>query len=297
MNDPDTVCHLDDFGLLRFRGADARKFLQGQLSNDLSRLQAGALLRAGLHNAYGRTLALFWLVAAGSDEVLAMAPLELLPAMHTLLRRFVLRSRLSISDDSASYRIYGLWLPQGAARPAASFAYDPQDARRALLLLGANAPPPAAAMTRERWRALDIAAGLPQLYAATSGQFVAQMLNLDLVGAVAFDKGCYTGQEVIARSHYRGRVKRRLQRFASRSPVRLAAGDSGQFDDGRSFRVLEAVQRADGCCEFLAVTALPGAAHEAHETRVVHEAEEPAPPHAAGELAFTALPLPYALPQ
>src|SRR6185312_17370732 len=72
---------------------------------------------------------------------------------------------------------------------------------------------------REVWRQLDIISGLPQVYGATSEEFVAQMLNLDLVGAIAFDKGCYTGQEVIARAHYRGRVKRRLQRFRSHRPL------------------------------------------------------------------------------
>ena len=79
---------------------------------------------------------------------------------------------------------------------------------------------------RQRWRAgrcADIAEGLPQVYAATSEAFVAQMLNLDLLGAIAFDKGCYTGQEVIARAHYRGRVKRRMQRWLNGSGISLQA--------------------------------------------------------------------------
>jgi len=109
---------------------------------------------------------------------------------------------------------------------------------------------------RETWLRHDIAAGHPQVYAATSEEFVAQMLNLDVLDAIAFDKGCYTGQEVIARAHYRGRVKRRLQRFVSRGALRLAAGDSGQLADGRAFKVVEAVQLADGRCEFLAVAPL-----------------------------------------
>ncbi len=110
---------------------------------------------------------------------------------------------------------------------------------------------------REVWRQLDISAGLPQVYGATSEEFVAQMLNLDLVGAIAFDKGCYTGQEVIARAHYRGRVKRRLQRFRTRGPLELAPGDSGELADGRAFKVVEAVRLEDGRCEFLAVAPLP----------------------------------------
>jgi folate-binding protein YgfZ len=118
------------------------------------------------------------------------------------------------------------------------------------------------------WCALDIAAGLPQVYAATSEAFVAQMLNLDLIDAIAFDKGCYTGQEVIARAHYRGKVKRRMQRFQTREAARLAAGDVGTLSDGRSFRVVDAVQRSEGRCEFLAVTTFGDAEDAAGDASV-----------------------------
>src|SRR5437762_14080280 len=87
------------------------------------------------------------------------------------------------------------------------------------------------------WERLSVAAGEPEVYAVTSEQFVAQMLNLDVLGAIAFDKGCYTGQEVIARAHYRGRVKRRLQRFVSHTPLRLQPGDTGALNDGRAVKV------------------------------------------------------------
>src|SRR5581483_7212704 len=105
---------------------------------------------------------------------------------------------------------------------------------------------------RDAWRLLDIADGVAQVYAATSEEFVAQMLNLDALGGIAFDKGCYTGQEVIARAHYRGRVKRRMQRFFSRGALKLVPGESGQLADGRTFKVVDAVQLANGRCEFLA---------------------------------------------
>ena len=108
----------------------------------------------------------------------------------------------------------------------------------------------------QAWQRLTIAAGEPQVYAATSEAFVAQMLNLDALGAIAFDKGCYTGQEIIARAHYRGKVKRRLQRFRAQVPVPLKPADDGEFPDGRSFKVVDAAQRSDGLCEFLAVTTL-----------------------------------------
>jgi folate-binding protein YgfZ len=110
-------------------------------------------------------------------------------------------------------------------------------------------------LDRESWRSADIAAGLPQVYARTSEAFVAQMLNLDELGGIAFDKGCYTGQEVIARAHYRGRVKRRLQRFHIPG-VRLSPGDSGTLTDGRAFQVVESVAAADGGSDVLAVAPL-----------------------------------------
>ena len=132
---------------------------------------------------------------------------------------------------------------------------------------------------------LAIALGVPfvVLSAALSGEFVAQMLNLDCIDAISFNKGCYTGQEVIARAHYRGRVKRRLQRFATQTV--LQPGASGHLQDGRAFRVVDAVVQNGGGCEFLAVVPLAhndevGTAADADATRIIAED----------------LPLPYALP-
>jgi folate-binding protein YgfZ len=163
---------------------------------------------------------------------------------------------------------------------------------------------------RETWLRLDIAAGLPQVYAATSEEFVAQMLNLDVLGGISFEKGCYTGQEVIARAHYRGRVKRRLQRFMSREPAKLAVGETGQLADGRSFKVVEAAELTNGRCEFLAVAPLaPGVAAAAEDdarpaaavsgpARSGATAAETGASAAAANAAIDAeqLPLPYALP-
>jgi tRNA-modifying protein YgfZ len=289
MNQAGTVCALDDLGTLRFGGADAGRFLQGQLSNDVSGLSATTLLRAGMHNPQGRTLALLWLIATEGGDILALLPRELLAVIVPLLRRYVLRAKLAISDESSEFRIYGLASPD--ALPGAAgrrIAYGAQGQQRGLLLQSAAEPAPQdAMMSREHWRALDIGAGLPQVYGTTSGQFVAQMLNLDCIDAISFTKGCYTGQEVIARAHYRGRIKRRMQRFASPAAAPLTAGDSGRLADGRGFRVVEAVAHADGSCEFLAVAALPGAGAEADDAA-----------HPSGQgLAYRALPLPYALPE
>lgn len=148
---------------------------------------------------------------------------------------------------------------------------------------------PIPSSSQNEWHAADIAAGIPQVYAATSEAFVAQMLNLDLVDGIAFDKGCYTGQEVIARAHYRGKVKRRMQRFRTEAPAKLNPGDSGTLSDGRHFKVVDAVQLSDGRSEFLAVApmaAASGTDDEAHATQ----------PASAAPLNAEALPLPYSLP-
>lgn len=259
---PEPVARSADYGLLHFRGADARKFLQGQLSNDLNALGEDELMFAGAHNPQGRVLALFRLAALAPDHIAALLPAELVDPIATLLRRYVLRAKVVIGAEVSTAALKEF----AAQRPAAA------------ALLDADA------------RARNIAAGIPQVYRATSGEFVAQMLNLDCIDAISFTKGCYTGQEIIARSHYRGRTKRRLQRFASVGVVGLEAGDSIRLGDGRSARVVDAVALADGRSEFLAVAPLelasasPGVVEgqDAGQARLV---------------AATALPLPYALPE
>jgi folate-binding protein YgfZ len=280
------VCLLEDFGALRFRGADARGFLQGQLSNDVQRLVPGAILLAGLHTAHGRTVALLWLAAGADGDILALLPLELAATVAAHLRRYLLRAKLTISDESAQLRIFGLYPCVQPLPERESWTLAPD--RSLLIQAVADRAPPGAPLSRTQWRALDIAAGMPQVYAATSAQFVAQMLNLDCIDAVSFSKGCYTGQEVIARAHYRGRVKRRLQRFETLAPCTLAVGDAARLEDGRAVRVIEALQRADGSSEFLAVAPLPGAVRETEEAA--------APPVANNVLRTRSLPLPYALP-
>jgi len=288
MNEAARIGRLEELSVLRFRGPDAVGFLQGQLSQDMQRLTAapGASVLAGLHNPQGRTLALLRL-AATADEVMAVLPRELLAAMAALLRRYVLRSKLTIIEEqtlvplgvcAASAQLPALTSGLTASGPPLRVAQD-----RYLLLAPAAAA--AAVASREDWRGLDIAAGQPQVYLATSGAFVGQMLNLDCVDAISFTKGCYTGQEVIARAHYRGKVKRRMQRFLSRLPAALAPGSAGALADGRTFRVVDAVTRADGRCEFLAVTALHPAADDGEAAG------------AGTTLDCTALPLPYALPE
>ena len=310
------VITLEDLGIVRVRGVDAVRFLQGQLSNDVARLSAEHSILAGYHNPQGRTIALLRLAQWDADpatpgDILAVVPRELAGVVASRLGKFVLRAKVKVADESAAWRVAGLvdGEPVAVARGTAGagsaagaggaagaagaagiggaggpalrelpssvstqtrgdgvvFVRVGDEPARWLVISPADAPDPMsgdAVGDRQTWLRLDIAAGQPQVYAATSEEFVAQMLNLDVLNAIAFDKGCYTGQEVIARAHYRGRVKRRMQRFVSRDACHLSPGDSGQLADGRTFKVVLAMQLADGRCEFLAVAPLVGAGHD-----------------------------------
>jgi folate-binding protein YgfZ len=305
---------LESLGVLRVGGADRVSFLQGQLSNDVALLTAERSLLAGYHNPQGRVIALLRLVQCAAPELLVVVPRELAAAVVSRLAKFILRSKVQLTDDSAHWHIHGVIAPaaapasqplagwpaalHGVARLDDAIAVCVAEQPRRWLLLAPARPvtsltpavlKDAAPARPEDWQRLVVAAGEPQVYAATSEQFVAQMLNLDVLQAIAFDKGCYTGQEVIARAHYRGRVKRRLQRFVTRAAAQLARGDAAELADGRTCRVVEAAPRADGRCEFLAVAAI--AAGE-------NEASEPRPQAVPGARALEAeqLPLPYPLP-
>ena len=296
---------LSDLGVLRARGADVVAFLQGQLSCDVSRLTSEQTLFAGYHNPQGRVIALLRLLKLADDDVALVLPRELAATVAQRLVKFVLRSKVKIADDSAAWQAYGLTGSPAAAAddalaalPAAlhasarledSWVVRVADSPARYLWLASAGPLPASlaalpTLPAAHWQRLMIAAGEPQVYAATSEEFVAQMLNLDVLGALAFDKGCYTGQEVIARAHYRGRVKRRLQRF-SVPAAPPAPGSTLVLADGRTARVVAAVALAADASELLAVTTLAGDAGEA----------APAPPGQA-PLAAQQLPLPYPLP-
>jgi folate-binding protein YgfZ len=364
------VIGLEDLGIVRVRGVDAVRFLQGQLSNDVARLSTGNSILAGYHNPQGRTIALLRLVQWDADpaapgDILAVVPRELAGVVASRLGKFVLRAKVKVADESAAWRVAGLVdvnpvaVPGGAAAGGATdpagvvgaagtggatntfgaarasgaagtggaagthdaagpaprelpssvsaqtrgdgavFVRVGDEPARWLVISPADAPDPMSGYAvgdRQTWLRLDIAAGLPQVSAATSEEFVAQMLNLDVLNAIAFDKGCYTGQEVIARAHYRGRVKRRMQRFVSRDACHLSPRDSGQLADGRTFKVVLATQLAGGRCEFLAVAPIVGAGHDEATAAVSGVAVSAPSVTATATIAADQVSLPYSLP-
>ncbi len=281
-------------GVIRVQGTDSASFLQGQLSADIVKLAVGATILAGYHNVQGRVIAVLRVSRLAIDELLLTLPLELVTPVVSRLGRYVLRAKTKMSDVSDEIAVIGIdgtATNESDALMGARTVFDWGTARRVALRpkqpVSESAAP--SSIHLARWHAADIADGLPQVYAETSEAFVAQMLNLDALGGIAFDKGCYTGQEVIARAHYRGRVKRRLQRFAStEARVLLAIGSSGSLTDGRGFRVVDSIQLSDGRCEWLGVAALASATQSSTDPEPATAPEE--------SVATQQLPLPYPLP-
>lgn len=219
-------------GLLAVTGADAAGFLHAQFSSNIRDLVPGQLRLTSYSDARGRLLAVLHVLAVGEGFLLEM-PADRLEPIANRLRRYVLRSRVDIEDISAETCAFGVSGKGIASRwpePAlpATGEWNELDDGVRVTGLGGQRPRwllfgPAAALQAiwerfgdvavappHHWDLLDIEAGLPAVHAQTEERFVAQMVNLDRLEALDFHKGCYPGQEVIARTHYLGRIKRRM---------------------------------------------------------------------------------------
>jgi hypothetical protein len=249
------IAPLDDLAILSARGADVRSFLQGQVSMDVGQLDERPVL-TGLHNAQGRCLAVLRLVQVDPGQILMALPADLAATVAAHLSKFVFRARVRFENASSQWRIYGATGPdaEAAASTRVCIPMDATGLRQMIVAPRSEALPEGDVQSRASWRLDDIAAGLPEINAGTSGMFTAQMLNLDLIGAVSFSKGCYTGQEIIARAHYLGQVKRRMQRFHTDDTRVLEPGSRIDLADGRRAQVVMASDAEGGGQEMLAVT-------------------------------------------
>ena len=231
MNMPHTIegsVPLSHWGLIRARGADAVKFLQGQLTNDVVGLDPSQARLAGFCSAKGRLQASFVIWKMADDDLLLACSAGVLPATLKRLSMFVLRAQCKLTDASAELALRGVVgdsarallgdMPVWGKRDldAGTLVRLPDAAgvsRCMVALPSAHAVPAAPALTLDAWRWLEVQSGIPIIEAATVDQFVPQMLNYELVGGVDFQKGCYPGQEIVARSQYRGTIKRRMFLF------------------------------------------------------------------------------------
>jgi folate-binding protein YgfZ len=243
---------------IRVAGAATNAFLQGQLSNDIRELTAARAQLTSWNSAKGRVLAIITALRLDGGDVLLELPAELVEPTLKRLRMFLMRARATLADASTEWQSLGLAgdgctaALETAGLPAPPETWSCAASGGAIVLrrpghrprFTVHGPAPVLASLwqplTERlrpvgsgaWRLLEILAGVPTVYAATQEHFVAQMLNLDRLGGISFKKGCYTGQEVIARMHYLGNLKRRLYlSYATEAPplpgqpVYVAGGD------------------------------------------------------------------------
>lgn len=214
-----TQLRLGDWGVIRAQGADAASFLHGQLTQDFALLDREHARLAGFCTAKGRLLATMVGWKHGEDEILLALPAETLAATLKRLSMFVLRAKCKLSDASAEFAVYGLLGAPAAeawtlTRDGDAVQVALPGTGRALRVQPADAPAPAgAAMGADDWAFAEAEAGMAWVRGATVEAFVPQMINFEVLGGVSFKKGCYPGQEIVARSQYRGTLKRRLQVF------------------------------------------------------------------------------------
>lgn len=278
------ITDLSHFGLIRASGPDLRSFLQGQLTNDVNAVSADRAQISSYCSPKGRMLGSFWILQRGEDLYLQL-PIDRLEAVLKRLRMFVLRSQVSLEDASTRLARFGIagdcaaaMLPFVPAEDQATITRDqltvlrlPGDRPRFELL---GPPELLAARWREMageaeqtggdfWSLMDIRAGIPQVFEETVEAFVPQMANLQLIGGVSFKKGCYTGQEVVARMQYLGKLKRRMYRARidtaeAPKPGTEVFSPSSESGQGAG-RIVDAAASPEGGFEVLAVVQISSA--------------------------------------
>lgn len=289
----DADCALNDlshFGLVRVEGEDAEKFLQGQLTNDMRQVTEHHSNLAGWCTAKGRMLANFRCFRRG-DAYYLQTPEENLTGILKRLGMYVLRSKVTltnVSDDLMRMGMTGACaepvlealftaLPESAndvaqqdeltliRLPGERPRFELVGPAETLAEIWQAAEPQALRMDEDYWALQEIRAGIPIIYQSTSEAFVPQMTNMQLVDGVSFTKGCYTGQEVVARMQYLGKLKRRMYLAHVDSDTLPKAGDElfakGSTSGQGTGKVVDA-RRADDGYDLLAVIEIASAEAE-----------------------------------
>lgn len=272
LRESDILVSLHGLGILRANGPDARKFLLGQFTNDMQRITPEFAQLNGYCSPKGRLLALMWVIQTGDDFLLVL-PRGILEPTLKRLRMFILNAKVTLEDASDQWITLGCSGPQAAAAitrvagntPNAVNSVVSKNTLLALRMPGtsprymvlAGSSPIETAKTvwqglaqtqrpvaTEVWTALDVLSGLPQVEAATVDEFVPQMVNLERVEGLSFTKGCFPGQEIVARAQYRGQVKRRMVLLRGRGETCPRAGDKIFTSDHPENTVGRVVQAA-----------------------------------------------------
>lgn len=244
------VANLSERGLLKLSGEDSVPFLQGQVTNDVKLLNGSNSQFAGYCTAKGRLLALFFAFSIDNAIYLQLNR-ALTDSILKRLKMYVLRSKVTISDESQTIRL-GIAGKNAAQLLAKLFPTVPEnphslvrhentviirlpsavpmfeiitDENQATALCTAMASE-STFVSEQTWNWLETQAGIPEISPETQETFVPQMVNLDVLEGINFKKGCYTGQEIVARTHYLGTVKRRTQLAHIASETTPKAGDA-----------------------------------------------------------------------
>ena len=296
------LCELDQFSTLRVSGEDAQSFLQNLLSNDIKEVSATRAQYSSFNTAKGRMLANFLIWMDGNDYLLQL-PGTLAETLRKKLSMYVLRAKVKITRDEP--------IALGVSGPSARLPVDSSELpvlgvihaeNTSVIKLGdtrfllctttekaealwqtlSKAARPAGSTC---WDWLNIRAGIPVILEKTQEEFVPQMVNFDLIGGINFKKGCYPGQEIVARMHYLGKLKRRM--YLAHIDGDAKPGDDLYSEDmagQASGKIANAAPSPIGGYDVLAVMQI--ASHDAHEVHL-------------GSLQGPALsfePLPYSLP-
>jgi len=226
------LIHLKNRALLKLIGSDSEAFLQAQLTNDISKLDNSSIQLNAYCQHQGKILALFWVMRSGEDFLLSF-PLDLMESIKTRLQMFVLMSDVTITDLTEEY------LQIGAIDESLKNSYVINE-HLSLILKDSKESSTFKFSSQEYWDKACIDSFLPEVSIASTETYIPQMLNLDIneIG-VNFSKGCFPGQEVVARLHYLGKAKRRL--FAFKSDSHLNIGDSLYCAESKSVKATGSV--------------------------------------------------------
>ena len=300
------LCDLSHFGLISVTGDDAASFLQGQLTNDIKQVSETHSQLSAYCTPKGRVLATFFITQRQGTYYLSLAR-DLLEPVLKRLRMYVLRSKVVMEDASASLVHFGYAAPDGDERLKAIFGKAPEQAYDTiqvnnLTIMRQPAPIPrfkilgeleesrklwerlnvnAACVGRNGWDYFNIMSGVPMVTANSCEAWVPQMMNMHLIDGVSFGKGCYPGQEIVARLKYLGKSKRQMYRIGIPHCIKrpLAGTLIASANNPEAGTVLNATINPDGYVEALAVMKIAEVNHPLH----------------FGEYPVKVLDLPYAL--
>ncbi len=267
----------DSLALISARGSDAGSFLQGQLTNDVLLMKESDARLAAWCSAKGRMLASFVVWKNSPEEFYLLMSSDLLANTLKRLKMFVLRAKCVLTDETANFQIMGLageavrTMNLGAPHAYSMLATSPKGLEKAILLpsgwhAGQAVPralhiaPASATHTQDtdalaHWNYLEITSGIARITAPISEAFVPQMLNYESVGGVNFKKGCYPGQEVVARSQFRSTLKRRAYLMHSDAPLQ-AGQEVFDVTDPEQPCGIVAQAAADGAHGFVAIISM-----------------------------------------